>query len=119
MTGDCYAGLAIETDASSKKKRKSRKNKGGKEAAPMTEEEEEAAMHDEVGTLKEQIAALRQQMQSNDAILAGIDEEEGDSEDATMNGVRKKGENASDSEGTATASSDEDDDVVVRTSHTI
>lgn len=86
----------------------------------MTEdEEEEAVMHDEVGTLKEQIAALRQQMQSNDAILAGIDEEEGDSEDATMNGAKKNGDNASDSEGTATASSGEDDNAVVRSSHTI
>lgn len=67
-------------------------------------------MQDEVGTLKEQIAALRQQMRSNDALLSGI-EEDSDGADATMNGAEKKDEHASDSEST-TSSRDNDDQAV-------
>lgn len=109
-----YAGLELETKSSMKdKKRKSQKKKGSKESIPMTEEDEEAAMQDEVGTLKEQIAALRQQMQSNDAILSGI-EEEGDCEDATMNGAGERGDHSSDSE-SSTTGSDGDDEAMVGT----
>ena len=113
LLADANPGLEIETNASGKKKkkRKHRKIKGSKGSVPMTEEEEEAAMQDEVGTLKEQIAALRQQMRSNDALLSGIEEEDSDGADATMNGAGKRDDHASDSEST-TSSRDNDNQVV-------
>ena len=72
-------------------------------------------MQDEVGTLKEQLATLRKQMQSNDALLADMPLQEGgegNGSDATKNGAAGGDDSHSDSESTATSSGDEADGVV-------
>ena len=70
-------GLQVVDRAAQKQRREARASRRHRrrrrqiaEGAPLTEEEEEQALQLEKGTLKQQLAALRQQLATNDATLA-------------------------------------------------